>query len=165
MSLLNHVNGTSFEEVDPGYISESAMEQLCNMIAVETLNPEEMDQYVAESVEGTPVTEAQKNIVKLNKQAKLQRAYKTAVLQCAAEDKKKEYKKLRTLWKLEAKLFRKLENQYKNKAMVRAREAVKNQAKKKSPIAKATAQRAGDIKGGANKLLNSKPIANLGGKK
>ena len=110
MSLNSIVNGgNTFPEVDPGYISDAAMEQLMMAIATENLNPEEFEQYTTEAVGVDIVTEAQKNIVKLNKQAQMTRAYKTGVLQCAAEDNRKEYKKLRTLWKLEAKIFKKLE--------------------------------------------------------
>lgn len=158
MSLANRLtNGSTYEDVDPGYISDAAMEQLCMAIATESLNPEEMEQYITEA-ETIAVTEAQKNIVRLNKQAKLNQAYKTAVLQCAAEDKRKEYKKLRTLWKLEAKLFRKLESQYKNKALARARVAMKEQKKRKSPMANIAGSRASQKMSGATTLLQSGPV-------
>lgn len=143
MSLANLVNnGSTFEEVDPGYISDAAMEQLCVAIATETLNPDEMEEYATEAVDVDIVTEAQKNIVKLNKEAQLNRAYKTAILQCAAEDGRKEYKKLRTLWKLESKLFNKLEQYYKNKAAARAKVAVKELKKKKSKMGQVAGARA-----------------------
>ena len=159
MSLANLVNhGTTFEEVDPGYISDGAMEQLMIAIAVENLNPEEFEQYATEAVGVDIVTEAQKNIVKLNKQAQLNRAYKTGVLQCAAEDNRKEYKKLRTLWKLEAKIFQKLEKQYKNKAMAKAKEAMKNLKRKKSDMGQVAGSRASQIMRGASNLLQSGPV-------
>lgn len=165
MSLSNVVkSGTTFEEVDPGYISDGAMEQLQVMIATENLNPEEFDQYVSEAFGVDIVTEGQKNIVKLNKQAQMTRAYKTGVLQCAAEDNRKEYKKLRTLWKLEARIFKKLEQQYKNKAMAKAREAMKNMKRKKSGIGQVAAGRASQKMSGTNTLLKSRPMQ-LGNKK
>ena len=162
MSLYNLIENNNYAaDVDPGYISDSAMESLYLSIVSETLNPEEVEELVSESLNYEGVFEAQKNIVRLNKQAKFNRAYKTAILQCAAEDKRKEYKKLRTLWKLEAALFKKLERNYANKAKARARVAVKELAKKKKqgPIDKAVqrANKATDAKlmGGTNKLMNS----------
>ena len=129
MSLSNLIN-EGYAEVDPGYISDAAMESLYLATVVEGLNPDEIEELVSESENYTGVFEAQKNIVRLNKQAKFNRAYKTAILQCASEDGRKEYKKLRTLWKMEAALFKKLEKQYKNKAMARARTSIKNLNKK-----------------------------------
>ena len=158
MSLANLVNKTNETvEVDAGYISESAMDQLCTIMAMETLNPEEMEQYLAECAQVEGVTEAQKNIVKLNKQAKLNRAYKVGVLQCAAENDDKLYKKIRTLWKLEAKLFRKMEQKYANKAKAKAREAVKNQSKRKG-VAATVANRMEKSMDGAKTLLQSGPV-------
>ena len=168
MSLAQRVNNPSaYIDEDPGYISEAAMEGMFVAILSETLNPEEKEEFVSESANYEGVIEAQKNIVKLNKEAKLQRAYKTAILQCAAEDGRKEYKKLRTLWKMEAALFKKLERIYKNKAMARAKKAVKELQKKQRggmknvegviDKASARASKAIDKKllGGTNNLLNS----------
>lgn len=131
MSLINRINESSLVNDDPGYISDSAMECLHLAIMYENMNPDEIAEFVSESSNYEGIFESQKNIVRLNKEAKLQRAYKTAILQCAAEDGRKEYKKLRTLWKLEAALFKKLERTYKTRAMSRARVAVKELAKKK----------------------------------
>ena len=166
MSLVNLVNEGFTPEADPGYISDAAMESLYLAIVSEGLNPEELQEFISESSNYEGVFEAQKNIVRLNKQAKLNRAYKTAILQCAAEDKRKEYKKLRPLWKMEAVLFKKLERQYKNKALARAKVAVKNLAKKPSNIVAKAANRISDSMatagkrldkavGGADKLLKS----------
>ena len=159
MSLVNKINEGFIPDADPGFISDAAMESLYLAIVSEGLNPDELEEFVSESSNYEGVFEAQKNIVRLNKQAKLNRAYKTAILQCAAEDKRKEYKKLRTLWKMEAALFKKLERNYKNKALARAKQAVKNLAKKKSnPVADAAGRVGKKIEkavGGTNKLLNS----------
>lgn len=166
MSLLNRMaNASTFEEVDAGYISDAAMEHMCATIAEESLNPEEFEEYLTEAVGVDIVTEAQKNIVRLNKEAQMTRAYKTGILQCAAEDNRKEYKKLRTLWKMEARLFEKLEKTYKNKAMARAREAMKNLRKSKSKMGQIAGTRANQKVSGANSLLQSGPIKNLGKKK
>lgn len=123
MSLSNRIAMEADQNVDPGYISDDAMSMLCEAILLENMTADELE-AVIESGEALEVV-TEKNIVKLDKNAKMQRAYKTAILQCAAEDKRKEYKKLRTLWKMEALLFGKLERMYKNKAKARAKEAVK----------------------------------------
>ena len=162
MSLRNRINGEAFEDVDPGYITESQMDQMCTVILCENLTPEELEEALAESALFDVVTEAGgKNIVKLNKAAKFQRAYKVGVLQCAAEDKRKEYKKLRTLWKMEAHLFNKLEKIYKNKAMAKAREAIKKTKRSNSNVIAKAGERAGNAMAGAGKQLNSKVIKNL----
>lgn len=141
MSLTSHVGATTeFHEVDPGYISESAMESMCAAILTENLTPDEMDEFVSESASFDIVTE--KTIIKLDKNAKKQRAYKLGILQCAAEDGRKEYKKLRKLWNMEAILFKKLEKQYKNKAMAKAKEAVRKMGRSNSKGAKVAGMRA-----------------------
>lgn len=160
MSLSNLIKtGASFEEVDPGYISEAAMEQLEVAIAMETLNTAELEQYINEST--SVVTESQKNIVKLNKAAQKQKWYKIGVLQAAAEGGQgkgdKDYRKLRKLWKLEARLFNRLEKKYKNKAMAKAREAMKNMGKKKGIIATA-GERAQKVASAASQMFQKGPI-------
>ena len=152
MSLTNIVGGQqTFEDVDPGYISESAMEALNVAVLTENLTPDEMEEFVSESSAYDIVTE--KNIVKLDKNAKKQRAYKVAILQCAAEDNRKEYKKLRKLWQLEAINFKKLEKIYKNKAMARAKESMRMLGRSKSPTATKAATRGTTNLKGAKTLL------------
>lgn len=155
MSLNNISLGDVVEGVDPGYIDEASMESLCGAILIENLNPDELEQFATESADFSIVTE--KNIIKLDKDTKKKRAYKVGVIQCAAEDNRKEYKKLRKLWKMEAVLFKKLEKMYKNKAMAKAREAMKKTKRSTSPIAKIAGTRASKTltnKSGTNKLLS-----------
>lgn len=137
MSLQSIAENTVIPDVDPGFISDIAMEQLCLAILTENLTPDEISQAVQENATLDVVTE--KNIVKLDKKAQLQKAYKLAILQCAAEDGRKEYKKLRTLWKMEAYLMKKLEKIYKNRAIARAKESMKKmkRSKPQSMVAKA----------------------------
>lgn len=154
MSLNNVSVGGVMEDVDPGYIDDASMESLCGAIMTESLNPDEIEQFVTESPDYDIVTE--KNIVKLDKNAKFTRAYKVGVLQCGAEDNRKEYQKLRKLWKMEAALFKKLEKQYKNKALAKAREATRKMKRSNSPVAKTAGTRASKSltnKSGTNKLL------------
>ena len=155
MSLSNMTTDDVIESVDPGYIDEASMESLCAAIMVENLNTDEIEQFVTESPDYSIVTE--KNIVKLDKNAKFSRAYKVGVLQCAAEDNRKEYQKLRKLWKMEATLFKKLEKFYRNKALAKAREATRKAKRSTSPVAKIAGSRASKTmtnKSGTNKLLS-----------
>ena len=159
MSLTNMVGGAQpIEDVDPGYISESAMESLCVAVLTENLTPDEMEEFVSESLSYDIVTE--KNIVKLDKNAKKQRAYKVAILQCAAEDNRKEYKKLRKLWQMEAILFKKLEKIYKNKAMARAKESMRKLGRSNSASAVKAGNRATNNLKGAKTLLGGGVIKN-----
>ena len=163
MSLVKLVNtGSTFEEVDPGYISEASMSQLEAAIALETLNPEELDQYVAECTEMGIVTEAQKNIIRLNKDAQKQKWYKIGVLQCAAEANQgkgdKDYRKLLKMWKIEARLFKRLEAKYKNKAMAKARESMKNAGKKKGIIATAVSRANTMVQNSNQNVTKKNPI-------
>ena len=90
---------------------------------------------------------------KLDKNAKKQRAYKVAILQCAAEDGRKEYAKLRKLWQMEAIQFKKLEKIYKNKAMARAKESMRKLGRSKSAPAAKAGTRGTNVLKGAKTLL------------
>lgn len=68
------------------------------------------------------------SVVRLDKKARKQRAYKLAILQCAKDDDNKDYKKLETIWRMEKFLFRKLEKRY----MARARSRMNQTANKAS---------------------------------
>lgn len=164
MSLGSITGGNvgGYVDVDPGYISDVAMEQLCIAILTENLTPDELSQAVQESTTLDVVTE--KNIVKLDKKAQLQKAYKMAILQCAAEDGRKEYKKLRTLWKMEAFLTNKLEKIYKNKAAARAKESMKKmkRSKPQSMVAKAVNRVNSNFLGkNSNKFNQSKAMKGI----
>ena len=125
---------------DPGYIDETTMESLCGAVLQENLSPEEMDEFVASTEAYDIVTE--RTIVKLDKAAKKNRAYKLAVLKCAAQDNHKILKKLRMLWKLESVQFKKLEKLYHNKANAMAKEAMKKAGRSKSKFANTASNRA-----------------------
>ena len=150
MSLVNTI-GMESVDVDPGYIDDAAMESLCAATLLENLNPEELEEFVTESADFEIVTE--KNIVKLDKNARMSRAYKVGILQCAAEDNRKEYKKLRKLWKMEAVLFNKLEKIYSNKAKAKAREAMKKAKRSTSNVVVKAGNRASKALGGTGKFL------------
>lgn len=77
----------------------------------------------------------ERTIVKLDKKAKKNQAYKTAIYTVARNENDPDYKKLVTLWQMEKYLTRKLEKKYATKAKSYLRE-MKRQAKEKSKIVK-----------------------------
>lgn len=154
MSLADYAGSYIEEDVDPGYISEASMDTLCMAILTENTSPDEMTQLL-ESEDITTILEGNRNIVKLNKKSQYNRAYKVGVIQCAAEAGDKDYKKLRKLWKVEAKLYKKLERRYSAKAKAKARESMKKVKRSKNPIAKLA----------GNRAERSGPAKNLGGTK
>lgn len=70
-----------------------------------------------------PVLEV--SIVRLDKKAKKQQAYKLSILQCARDDENKLYKQLETIWRMEKFIFRKLEKRYAARAKSRMRQSAK----------------------------------------
>lgn len=132
MTNLMH-NGvvTVAEAVEHESMTESQMSQIMQ-IAMEDVAIEDMREAVAlESdtlLEGVLPEDAvvmEKTIVRMDKQAKKQRAYKLAVLQCAKDNDDEDYKKLETLWKMEKFLTRKLEKKYAQKARSRMKQTAK----------------------------------------
>ena len=82
--------------------------------------------YVKELLENEVVTE--RTIVKLDKKAKLKGAQRTAVYSIARKRKDSDFKKLLTLWRLEAKLDKKLWKKYQNEALKVAKNQLRNRA-------------------------------------
>ena len=118
-------------EEDMSQILAVALEEVCTEEELEELEDEE---DVSESYS---VVE-ERTIVKLDKHAKKQKAYKMAILQCARDDDNPDYKKLCTLYKMEKFLTRKLEKKYSMKAKARMRETAKRaNSTTKNPIKKA----------------------------
>ena len=156
MSLTNLVSESTEVEVDPGYIDDVAMESMQIAIIKEHLTNDELKQFVEEGAKLGVVTE--RNIVRLDKKAKQEQAYRVAILQCAAEANNPKYKKLRTLWKMEAKLYSELERQYRGKAKARAKEAVKNlRANGKPKMGTVAANRAAKNLGGTSSFAKVGP--------
>lgn len=113
-------------EADVSNLLYIAMEDAAMEAGIEALGSE--DSSVLEGAEVEDLAILETSIVKLDKKAKKQRAYKLSILQCAKEDNNKDYAKLETLWKMEKFLFRKLEKRYASKARTRM-----NQTAKKTP--------------------------------
>lgn len=113
-------------------MTENQMSQIM-MIALEDAAVEEMLENLSADngeslLEGTLPDDAvvmERTIVRMDKKAKKQRAYKLAILQCAKEDNNKEYKQLETLWKMEKFIMRRLEKRYAQKARSRMKQTAK----------------------------------------
>lgn len=78
----------------------------------------------------------EKTIVRLDKKARLNRAYMTAVFAVAKKKKDKKFKKLQTLWKLEKAIEKYLIKRYGNEAMRQAKKSMQNASRSNSKLVK-----------------------------
>jgi hypothetical protein len=76
----------------------------------------------------------ERSIVRLDKEARKNRAYKMAIFQTAKEKGDRDFKKLLTLWKLERFLEGKLEKRYAAQAKQLAKNALKKAKATKSKV-------------------------------
>jgi hypothetical protein len=74
----------------------------------------------------------ERSIVRLDKEAKKNKAYKMAIFQIAKEKNDRDFKKLLTLWKLERFIEAKLEKRYAAQAKQLAKQAMKKSKNTKS---------------------------------
>lgn len=146
MSILNQLASgqtTVLESVEPEIVSESDMACLITAALEDTCTDEELDELV-ESVKAgtlvlTPVEE--RSIVKLDKKAKKEQAYRVALYQVAREHDDANYKQLVTLWKAEKVLTAKIEKKYHSKAVSRMKQSAKEAKNSKSDKVKKAGQR------------------------
>lgn len=100
-------------------MEDAAIEELTESLSVDN------NQSILEGVLPEDMVVMERTIVKMDKKAKKQRAYKLAILQCAKDDDNKEYKQLETLWKMERYIMRRLEKRYAQKARSRMKQTAK----------------------------------------
>ena len=115
-----------------------ALESACTDDELDNLEDGESEEEgtAMEGVSFEPVLE--RSIVKLDKSAKKQRAYKMAILQVAKEMDLKEYKQWCTVRKMDVLLMRKMEKRCASKAKAYMREAEKRAKEStRNPIKKA----------------------------
>ncbi|MDD3172160.1 MAG: hypothetical protein PHF63_00575 [Herbinix sp.] len=115
---------------------------ITSAILMESLSADEIDMFVNDaSLVEAAINEqivTEKTIVRLDKSAKLNRAFKSALFTVAKEKKDPLYKKLVKVWKMERFLEAKIEKKYQAEATRRAKIMVKNLKKSKvKTIAKA----------------------------
>lgn len=122
--------------MDTEPVAEGTMAAVLTAALEDTCTEEELDELFEQASNGTitltPVEE--RSIVKLDKKAKKQQAYKVALYKAAHEMNLKEFKQLKTLWAAEKELDLIIERKAHNRANQIMRETAKNH--KESPIAK-----------------------------
>jgi hypothetical protein len=119
----------SMTESDMSQIMQVAIEDIAIESVIEELS-ENQSASLLEGVLPEDLVVMEKTIVRMDKNAKRQRAYKLAILQCAKEDDNKDYKKLETIWKMEKYLMRRLERKYAARARSRMHQTSKKASKK-----------------------------------
>ena len=119
VELAENVEYVSMTESDmANLLTVAIQEAILEGVSEEVCDPEE-DKAITEGTLPEDMAVLETSIVRLDKAAKKQRAYKLAILQVAKDEGQKDYKKLETLWRMEKYLFRRLEK--KNQAKARAR--------------------------------------------
>lgn len=151
ISLLNDYSGIVAEGlniagVEPEVeLTEENMASIVAAVISENCTSEEIEAFTENAAEvELALSEGivqERTIIKFDKKAKLSRAYATALFQVAKEKKDPKFKKLLTVWKLERYLENFLDKKYGNEARRRAKKAVANMGKSKTPIAAKAAQR------------------------
>lgn len=134
MSMLDQLaSGSVLESVEADIVTESDMAALLTVALEDTCTDEELDELTEAATTGTikftPVEE--RTIVKLDKKAKKERAYRLALYQVAKEANNPDYNRLVSLWKAEKILIGKIEKKYRAKAISRMKQMAST-AKKSS---------------------------------
>ena len=103
---------------------------------LDTFSSEEIESLTENTYDlGKAINEdilVERSIVRLDKEAKKNKAYKMAIFQIAKEKGDRDFKKLLTIWKLERFLEGKLEKRYAAQAKQLAKQAMKKSKNSKS---------------------------------
>jgi hypothetical protein len=119
------------------YDNETEVSALLIECAIlDTFSSEEIESLTENTYDlGKAINEdvlVERSIVRLDKEAKKNKAYKMAIFQVAKEKKDRDFKKLLTLWKLERFIEAKLEKRYSAQAKQLAKQAMKKGKNSKS---------------------------------
>ena len=140
-SLLENDEMQLAEPAQLEAVSESDITHLVSVALCEAAVEELSETPTSTIFEGVDVGEdnsiMEASIVRLDKNAKKQRAYKLAILQCAKDSEDKDYKKLETIWQMEKFLMRRLEKKYAQRARSRMTQASKKTKGNGSIVSKA----------------------------
>jgi hypothetical protein len=144
-------SATGVQESTQEFVAEemSAEDQALIMEAaiLESVTGEELEAFLENQTEVNAAVRdevvLEKTIVRLDKQAKISKAQKTAVFTIAKEKNDPKYKKLVTVWRMERFLEAELMKKYGNEGMRRAKKAVQNGGKSKSALMKKVARNVG----------------------
>ena len=124
---------------------------LCDTLSNEELQELTETADVCDELKSLGVV-TEKTIVRLDKKAKLSRAFKTAVFTIAREKKDPKFKKLLTVWKMERTLEAYLMKKYQAEGMKRAKLAVARMGKGNRDTKRAVVAKA---------VKNAKKLANV----
>lgn len=130
MFFLEHQDTTPIASIEESTLITGA-------VLLECLTPEEAEgvcadrRLVKDLIDNQIVTE--KTIIRLDKKARLKGATHTAIYSIARKHKDPDFKKLLTLWRMEAQLEKKLEKKYGNQAARLARDSIRNSSTKSLP--------------------------------
>lgn len=131
--------------VEPEYDLEDEV-ALMEAVLMDGLSQDELEAFlesadeINDSIEGEVLLE--RSIVKLDKFAKLSRAKRVAIYNIARRKKDPDMKKLVTLWKMEARLQKRLIKKYGNEAGREAKQMVNKKASSNSKSVKKAAEKA-----------------------
>lgn len=148
--MLFDNDGIEINEYDAATEAEA---MIIESAMLDTFSSEELESLTENTYDlGKAVNEdilVERSIVRLDKQAKKNKAFKMAVFQIAKEKNDRDFKKLMTIWKLERFLEGKLVKRYSAQAEQLAKKSLKKAKNTKSKaVQKATKK--------ANLLLNNK---------
>lgn len=141
-------NGLLIDE----YSNETEVNALIIECAIlDTFSSEEIENLTENTYDlGKAINEdilVERSIVRLDKEAKKNKAYKMAIFQIAKEKGDRDFKKLLTLWRLERFIENKLEKRYSAQAKQLAKQAMKKSKNTKSKAVGKAVQKANSMIG------------------
>ena len=133
--MLFDNDGIEINEYDAATEAEA---MIIESAMLDTFSNEELESLTENTYDlGKAINEdilVERSIVRLDKEAKKNKAYKMAIFQVAKEKGDRDFKKLLTLWKLERFLENKLEKRYSAQAKQLAKQAMKKAKTTKSKV-------------------------------
>ena len=154
--MLFGTTGTTISKEET--MQDVSLEAIMENAIREALSEEELSEFLSDQSAVTEAIDAEilteRTIVKLDKNAKFQKAYKAAIFSIAQEKNDPKFKKLLTVWKMERYLEAYLEKKYSTAAKKRARETMRKASKVKSNPIKKVAKK---VSGTFNKEVPKEP--------
>lgn len=123
--LLNGI----LDSIEESTMKSSEMQLVAEQFLVDSLSKDEIAQLVASQEDVDCLVKdndivTEKTIVRLDKKAKISRAFMSAVWACARKHNDPKFKKLLTVWRMERALEAYLVKKYRNEAMKLAKASV-----------------------------------------
>lgn len=114
------------------FVPDSDVNLVCEAALIDGLTPDEAqgvceDKQLCDELKNLQIA-TERTIVRLDKKARLNNAYRTAVFTIARRRKDAKFKKLLTLWRMERQIEAYLNKRYHNEAMKMAKDSVKRKS-------------------------------------